>query len=102
MKKTIRLTESDLHRIVKESVKRVLKEDSDEDVYSQVKMLCERFIDIFTNHIDYIKQGNEELVGGEDIKNSYFKVVDAFSELLNIFKRMGIDSYYGESFGGLE
>ena len=28
MKKVIRLTESDLHRIIKESVKRILKEDS--------------------------------------------------------------------------
>ena len=29
MKKTIRLTESDLHRVIKESVKRVLRENSD-------------------------------------------------------------------------
>ena len=29
MKKTIRLTESDLHRVVKESVKRILKESNE-------------------------------------------------------------------------
>ena len=34
MKKIIRLTESDLHRIVRESVKRILKESNDEFTYS--------------------------------------------------------------------
>ena len=34
MKRITRLTESDLHRIVKESVKRVLKESNDEFTYS--------------------------------------------------------------------
>ena len=35
-KKLIRLTESDLHRIVKESVNRVLKEDFNHDQYVQL------------------------------------------------------------------
>jgi hypothetical protein len=100
-KKLIKLTESDLHRIVKESVNKVLlKEDSDENVYNQVKMLRDRFDNIYRNS-DYLKPGYEELVGGEDIQNAYFKVQDAFSNLLNIYRRMGIDSYTGESFGGL-
>lgn len=34
MKQTIRLTESDLHRIVRESVKRILKESNNEFTYS--------------------------------------------------------------------
>lgn len=34
MKQTIRLTESDLHRIVNETVKRILKESNDEFTYS--------------------------------------------------------------------
>ena len=83
-KKLIRLTESDLHKIVKESVNKVLlKEDSDENVYNQVKMLRDKFDNIYRN-TDYLKPGYEELVGGEDIQNAYFKVQDAFSNLLNI------------------
>lgn len=34
MKKIIRLTESDLHRIVKESVKRILKESNEREVFT--------------------------------------------------------------------
>ena len=74
-KKLIKLTESDLHRIVKESVNKVLlKEDSDENVYNQVKMLRDRFDNIYRNS-DYLKPGYEELVGGEDIQNAYFKAI---------------------------
>lgn len=35
MKKITKLTESDLHRIVKETVKRILKESNDEFTYSE-------------------------------------------------------------------
>ena len=98
-KRLIRLTESDLHRIVKESVKKaLLKEDSCENEYNQVKMLRDRFNNIYRNS-DYLKPGFEELVGGKDIQIAYYKVLDAFSDLINIYKRMGIDSYTGESFG---
>ena len=54
---------------------------------------------------DYLKQGNENLVGGPDIQDAYFKVVEAFTGLLSIYRRMGAgigDTYHGpESFGGL-
>ena len=50
-KKLIRLTESDLKQIVKESVKKVLKEDTDDDEYRQVKMLFERFRDIYSYYV---------------------------------------------------
>ena len=103
-KKLIRLTESDLKQIVKESVKKVLKEDTDDDEYRQVKMLFERFRDIYRDS-DYLKQGNENLVGGPDIQDAYFKVVEAFTGRLSIYRRMGAgigDTYHGpESFGGL-
>lgn len=36
MKKSIRLTESDLHKIIKESVKKTLKEDQMEQYYRMV------------------------------------------------------------------
>lgn len=42
MKKRIRLTEGDLHRIVKESVKKILKEDSLEDVRDKAEKICQR------------------------------------------------------------
>ncbi len=38
MKKIVRLTESDLHSIVKESVKRVLQESSKEDLQNRLMM----------------------------------------------------------------
>ncbi len=38
MKKIVRLTESDLHNIVKESVKRVLQESSKEDLQNRLMM----------------------------------------------------------------
>ena len=47
MKKRIRLTESDLHRIVKESVKRVIKEQYDETTHFY--------------RIDVIDQNNEKM-----------------------------------------
>ena len=49
MKKLIRLTEGDLHRIVKESVKRVLNESeftNDEDIASQYKDMRITYFDI--------------------------------------------------------
>ena len=39
MKQRIRLTESDLHRIVKESVKRVLRESTDGNLYAQIQTI---------------------------------------------------------------
>ena len=36
MKKRIRLTESDLHNIIKESVKKVLSEDKNDDVFTSL------------------------------------------------------------------
>lgn len=40
MKKVIRLTESDIHRIVKESVKKILREEFDQEnhIYSEKEM----------------------------------------------------------------
>jgi len=40
MKKIIRLTESDIHRIVKESVKKILREEFDQEnhIYSEKEM----------------------------------------------------------------
>ena len=39
-KRTIRLTESDLHRVIRESVKRVLRENDDRERYQRVYNFC--------------------------------------------------------------
>lgn len=46
-KKLIRLTESDLHKIVKESVNRVLKESKYEDGYDSGQFLCQTQIEMY-------------------------------------------------------
>ena len=46
-KKLIRLTESDLHRIVKESLNRVLKESKYEDGYDSGQFLCQTQIEMY-------------------------------------------------------
>ncbi len=46
MKKVVRLTESDLHKIVKESVKRVLKESNRNEVFTIAAFDIENEIDV--------------------------------------------------------
>lgn len=46
-KKLIRLTEQDLHKIVKESVNRVLKESKYEDGYDSGQFLCQTQIEMY-------------------------------------------------------
>ena len=53
MKRIIRLTESDLHRIVKNSVKRILREDNSLEMRVAEKIL------------DDIRNNNPELLQGE-------------------------------------
>lgn len=54
-KKLIRLTESDLHKIVKESVKRVLNEDETNEVEDTIVYLSKEF----TEKVLEIKWGND-------------------------------------------
>ena len=63
-KKLIRLTESDLHRIVKESVKKILKESIDfEEIEERVYEVSRPLKDstAFSKAMEYIKQVNPEL-----------------------------------------
>ena len=59
MKKIIRLTESDLHRIVKESVKRVLREDNSMELRVAEKI----FDDIQNNNPELLQGDPEDLIG---------------------------------------
>ena len=45
MKRTIRLTETDLHRVIAESVKRVLRETSDQTVFNAQKKIGQMYDD---------------------------------------------------------
>ena len=55
-KKLIRLTESDLHRIVKESLNRVLKESKYEDGYDSGQFLCQTQIEMYGEEAARVKQ----------------------------------------------
>jgi hypothetical protein len=59
MKRIIRLTESDLHRIVKQSVKRILREDN-----SMEQRVAEKILDDIQNNNPELLQGDpEDLIG---------------------------------------
>jgi hypothetical protein len=58
-KKLIRLTENDLHKIVKESVEMILKEDSTYDAMIKAR----KFYNSFNDFISIVKKANEEVKG---------------------------------------
>ena len=66
MKKVIRLTESDLHRIVKESVNKILKEEFGD------------WRDAYDAYMDYLPAGNdpERHSKGEDLRKAYMSQMD--------------------------
>ena len=65
MKKVIRLTESDLHSIVKQSVNRILKESI--DIYESVYDLDGEY---------YVYTGEESATAIIDTENQYFSIGD--------------------------
>ena len=64
MKRITRLTESDLHRIVKESVKRVLKESqySIQEPYYTLMDAINKFEEAFENDYDTTDGANNEVI----------------------------------------
>ena len=64
MKRITRLTESDLHRIVKESVKRVLKESqySIQEPYYTLMDAINKFEEAFENDYDTTDEPNNEVI----------------------------------------
>ena len=69
MKHIIRLTENDLHRIVRESVNRILKEGHfmgpDADLYDMYPYMCGNYpkYDENGDEIDYSDDGKEDKYG---------------------------------------
>ncbi len=66
-KQVIRLTEGDLHNIIKESVKRILKEEQFGD-----------WRDAYDAYMDYLPSGNdpERHSKGEDLRKAYMSQMD--------------------------
>ena len=59
MRKVIRLTESDLHRIIKESVRRIIKEGIPDPSDFLRDEPGNKSVDRFGNEIEYDEDGNE-------------------------------------------
>jgi hypothetical protein len=91
MKRIVRITERDLHNIVKESVKKVLKE-SINDVYETVYDLDGEY---------YVYTGEESVTAVIDTENQYFSIGDwsiegeeammAVSKILSFLKHSDCD-----------
>ena len=81
-KKTVRLTESDLHRIVKESVKRVLREGLTEPL-------------VFWRYInDYNGQTEEKTI--DELQMEYRKLNHPYFGFVELMKRSGWHGPYDE------
>ena len=85
-KKLIRLTESDLHNIVKESVNRILKEDVDVDYLESRREEMLQKIKVMINKIDsmiseYANEFGKEYVEDDERLNAIWKISRNFSML---------------------
>ena len=85
-KKLIRLTESDLHRIVKESVNRIIKEAADIDAFDDD---YEMYSDQFKP-----KEGSIEQRITEKLNNVNNLVYQAFEEFGNLVFEEGVKEEY--------
>jgi hypothetical protein len=94
MKQRIRLTESDLHRIIKESVKKIIKENSmlgvsEESVSSVIENICQEYgcsFDI-TRYDDFLCV---------ELDTSYYKVFNACTSALE--EAFGKENITGDAF----
>jgi len=94
MKKTIRLTESDLHRVIRESVKRVLRESSVPTYDTPVCLDCESKEDA-----DYSVE-----IGFGSLSSSLYYVGDAYdaSDALEKVMRYAKENGFAELYAGDE
>ena len=93
MKKIIRLTESDLHRIIKESVKRVLKEDTTFDNH-----IADKIFDDMVQKGLYRRMNNQMYVDwimdSYGLKESQRNVAEMVADKLDNY-RMSMEDQYG-------
>lgn len=122
MKKTIRLTESDLHRVIKESVKRVLNENIDLDRQELAFQIIANLEQDLKTVISNTDSSSAQAFGSPDEKlkaiantlshvdeglyqqaqSTFSKLLEVISELQDIrisLKTFGAqDSYWGHDF----
>lgn len=93
MKKIIRLTESDLHRIIKESVKRVLKEDTTFDNH-----IADKIFDDMVQKGLYRRMNNQMYVDwimdSYGLKENQRNVAEMVADKLDNY-RMSMEGQYG-------
>ena len=93
MKKIIRLTESDLHRIIKESVKRVLKEDTTFDNH-----IADKIFDDMVQKGLYRRMNNQMYVdwimNSYGLKENQRNVAEMVADKLDNY-RMSMEDQYG-------
>lgn len=93
MKKIIRLTESDLHRIIKESVKRVLKEDTTFDNH-----IADKIFDDMVQKGLYRRMNNQMYVDwimdSYGLKENQRNVAEMVADKLDNY-RMSMEDQYG-------
>ena len=93
MKKVIRLTESDLHRIIKESVKRILKEDTTFDNH-----IADKIFDDMVQKGLYRRMNNQMYVdwimNSYGLKENQRNVAEMVADKLDNY-RMSMEDQYG-------
>lgn len=87
MKKLIRLTESDLHRIVKETINRIIKEVTNPINGKRIKGLKKIYGSYAKPY--YYKQITSSLIEIYDENGKYLCDVKNLQEFCDIFKRFG-------------
>lgn len=100
-KKLIRLTESDLHRIVKQSVNRVLKESSYDYMNKEYYRLKKLYLEFGKIYKESVYTNDDDINGGEDIHNAYLNLDKAFVNLFRILREYGKDDK-GDAYVGPE
>ena len=84
MKQTIKLNETDLHRLIKESVRQVLKESyNDSQTVSKIRDLRPKI----TSFIEYLEDKYDELGSGNDfLDRVYNSAYNLESDLLSFLR----------------
>lgn len=79
MKRSIRLTESDLHRVIRESVKRVINETD----YSRIRPAYDKLMAAIDEFVERVK--NEYDVNYDDEARDMINTLDKAAELAESF-----------------
>lgn len=87
-KKLIRLTENDLHRIVKESVNKILKEYSYDYMNKEYYCLEKLYLEFGKIHKESKYTNDDGINGGKDIHNAYLNLDENSSIFLEFLENI--------------